>query len=140
MTRSDIEAKLERHRASFAQRDVEALANDHAPDGTFDSPAQRRAKGRAAIADVYRYWLNAFPDMAFDWGPPLIDGDRVALFWHFEGTVSGPFYGEVKMGTRIEMDGAAAYVFSEQGILSARHVFDFSGALVKAGALKVKPA
>lgn len=140
MTRADIEARLERHKASFARRSVDALAGDHAPDGTFDSPAQRKAVGRAAIADVYRYWLTAVPDMTFDWRAPIIEGNRVALFWHFTGTVAGPFFGEARPGTRLEMDGAAEYVFSEDGIQSATHVFDFSGALVKAGALKVKPS
>ena len=38
------------------------------------------------------------------------------------------------------MQGAAEYTFSETGIVSARHVFDFSGTLLRAGVLKVKPA
>ena len=38
------------------------------------------------------------------------------------------------------MQGAAEYTVSEQGIVAARHVFDFSGTLMRAGVLKVKPA
>ena len=37
------------------------------------------------------------------------------------------------------MSGAAEYVFGEQGIVSVRHIFDFSQALVAAGVLKIKP-
>jgi hypothetical protein len=37
------------------------------------------------------------------------------------------------------MSGAAEYVFGEQGIVSVRHIFDFSQALVGAGVMKIKP-
>jgi predicted ester cyclase len=78
--------------------------------------------------------------MEFTWRQPLIDGPRVALFWHFGGTIAGQFFGDVKPGTRVEFEGAAEYVVSPEGIVSARHLFDFTGALVAAGVLRVKPA
>jgi predicted ester cyclase len=140
MTRPEIDALLQRHLAAFLARNADALAADHAPDGTFESPAHGKLAGRAAIVGMYRFWLTAFPDMRFDWYPPIIDGERVALFWRFSGTLSGPFFGDVKPGTVVQMDGAAEYVVSRDGIVSARHVFDFSGVLVKTGALKVKPS
>jgi predicted ester cyclase len=68
-----------------------------------------------------------------------VDGERVALFWQFGGTASGEFFGEVKPGTRVQFAGAAEYRVSPAGIVSARHLFDFTGALVTAGVLKVKP-
>ena len=74
------------------------------------------------------------------WDAPIIDGDRAALFWRFAGTVDGTFFGEVKPGTRVQFPGAAEYHLSPEGIVSARHLFDFTGALVTAGVLKVKPA
>jgi predicted ester cyclase len=140
MTRSEIDALLERHRESFASRNADTIAADHAEQGTFDSPAVGTVTGRARIADVYKYWLKAFPDMEFTWGPPIVDGERAAIFWLFRGTLAGPFFGDVKTGTRIEFPGAAEYLLSPGGIVKAHHVFDFSGALVKAGVLKVKPA
>jgi predicted ester cyclase len=96
--------------------------------------------GRPEIRKVYRYWLTAFPDMDMTWDAPLVDGDRAAIFWRFSGTVSGEFFGEVRPGTRVTFAGAAEYRLAPEGILSARHVFDFTGALVTAGVLKVKPA
>jgi predicted ester cyclase len=95
--------------------------------------------GRANIQKVYEYWFSAFPDMVFTWGPPIIEGDRVALFWHFGGTVAGQFFGDVRPGTLVQFDGAAEYLLSSEGIVTARHLFDFTGALVTAGVLKVKP-
>ena len=139
MTRAEIDTFLVRHQKSFASRSAEVMAADHAEHGTFYSPAAGNVTGRPKIQKVYEYWLEAFPDMEFTWGPPIIEGDRVALFWHFGGTVAGQFFGEVRPGTRIQMDGAGQYVLSAEGIVTARHVFDFTGALVLAGALKVKP-
>lgn len=140
MTRSEIDTLLARHRQSYASRSVEALAADHTELGTFHSPAVGLVTGRPEIRKVYEYWLSAFPDMDFSWGPPIVEGDRVALFWHFSGTVAGQFFGDVRPGTKVQFDGAADCVLSPEGIVSSRHVFDFTGALVTAGVLKVKPA
>ena len=140
MTRSEIDALLEQHRAAFDSRDVDQLAACHTEQGTFHSPAAGTVVGRKKIAEVYEYWLDAFPDLEFTWTEPLVEGDRVALFWKFGGTVSGTFFGDVKPGTRVEFPGAAEYLMSPDGIVSVDHVFDFTGALVTAGVMKVKPS
>src|SRR5687767_8718959 len=139
MTRAEIDAFLIHHQVAFASHSAATMAAEPAEDGTFYSPAAGDVAGRAKIQKVYAYWLEAFPDMEFTWGPPIVEGDRVALFWHFRATVAGEFFGEVRPGTRIQMDGAGQYVLSAEGILSARHVFDFTGALVSAGTLEVTP-
>jgi predicted ester cyclase len=96
--------------------------------------------GREAIRDVYKYWYGAFPDFMLTYDRAIIDPPRAAAFWLFEGTASGPFYGEVKAGTRVKMKGAAEFSIGEAGIVSVRHIFDFSALLVSAGVLKIKPA
>ena len=139
MTRADIDRLLARHQEAFASRSAAALTDGHTEFGTFYSPAVGTVTGHAEIRKVYEYWLTAFPDMDFTWRDPIIDGQRVALFWHFGGTLTGKFFGDVRPGTRVQFDGAAEYVVSPEGIVSARHLFDFTGALVAAGVLKVKP-
>ncbi len=74
------------------------------------------------------------------WGVPVIEPPRAAVFWAFDGTTAGPFFGEVRPGTPVKMSGAAEFVFSDEGIVSVRHIFDFSQALVTAGVLKIKPS
>ena len=140
MTRELIIEKLAEHQAGFLARSPEALAATHAPDGTFESPAHGLVSGRAAILEVYRYWYKAFPDFSFHWGSAVIEPPRAAVFWKFEGTTTGPFFGDVRPGTPIRMSGAAEYAFGDEGIISVRHIFDFSAVLVKAGVLKIKPA
>jgi predicted ester cyclase len=140
MTRAQIDALLARHQASFDSQRAATLAADHTEGGSFSSPAAGTVTGRAAIEKVYEYWLTAFPDLHFSWEAPIVEGNRVALFWHFSGTLTGPFFGDVRHGTRVEFPGAAEYILWPDGIVVARHLFDFTGALVTAGVLRVKPA
>lgn len=140
MTRDEILALLERHRAAFKRQDAEALGADYADESTFTSPAHGVVTGRPAITEVYRYWFTAFPDLLITWDEPLVDGDRAAVFWTFAGTSRGPFFGVVGAGSRVELRGAAEYRFGDGGITSVRQIYDFSSMLVKTGVLKVKPA
>jgi hypothetical protein len=73
------------------------------------------------------------------WGAPVIDPPKAAIFWKFEGTTTGPFFGDVRPGTPIKMIGAAEYTFGSEGIVAVRHIFDFSAVLVSAGVLKIRP-
>jgi predicted ester cyclase len=139
MTRSEIVALLDRHRESFARRDASALAGDHAEEGTFESPAHGVVRGRKGILGVYEYWFEAFPDLVLAWESAVVDEDRAALFWTFDGTTRGPFFGVTRAGSRVTMIGAADYRFANGEITSVRHVFDFSGMLIRAGVLKTKP-
>ena len=140
MTRADIVSLLERHRDAFRRRDADALAGDHDEGGTFISPAHGVVEGRPAIRGIYGYWFTAFPDLQITWEEALVDGNRAAVFWSFAGTSHGPFFGVVGAGSRVELKGAAEYTFSDTGIASVRHIYDFSSMLVKTGVLKVKPA
>ena len=140
MTRADIVSLLERHRDAFKRRDADALAACFDEAGSLVSPAHGVVDGRGAIADVYRYWFTAFPDLQVTWDEPIVDGHRAAIFWAFAGTSHGPFFGAVGAGSRIELKGAAEYLFSDTGIASLQYIYDFSGILVKTGVLKVKPA
>src|SRR5688572_9395466 len=102
MTREAIELVLAYQQAGFHDRSPQALAATHAVDGTFESPAHGLVQGREAIRDVYRYWYNAFPDFMLTWGVPVIEPPRAAVFWTFDGTTTGLFFGEVRPGTAVK--------------------------------------
>lgn len=140
MTRDEIERLLSLQQDAFMRRDPDALTALHAPDGTFDSPAYGLVTGRSAIREVYQYWYTAFPDFLLTWERALIDPPRASYMWSFVGTTTGPFFGETKVGTRITMTGATESLYGPEGIIAIRHVFDFSGTLMRTGVLKVKPA
>jgi hypothetical protein len=140
MTRTAIEQALTKQKNAFLRRDVEALTALHAPDGTFESPAYGVVSGRDSIRDIYRYWYAAFPDFILTWDSALIDPPLASYFWTFNGTAAGPFFGDVKVGAKVSMIGATQATFGPEGIIAIRHVFDFSGTLMRTGVLKVKPA
>ena len=140
MTLDAIEAVLASQKDAFARRDAEALTRLHAPEGTFESPAYGLVTGRESIRNIYRYWYAAFPDFLLTWDSALIDPPRASYLWNFTGTAAGPFFGDVKVGTKVSMIGATEATFAAEGIIAIRHVFDFSGTLMRTGVLKVKPA
>jgi len=140
MTRDEIDRQLSLQKEAFAIRDVEALTALHTPEGTFESPAYGLVTGRIAIREVYKYWYTAFPDLLLTWGSALIDPPRASYLWSFTGTTTGPFFGETKVGSKIAMTGATESLYGPEGIIAIRHVFDFSGTLMRTGVLKVKPA
>jgi predicted ester cyclase len=140
MTRADVEKLLSHHHECFLRRDPAALAANHSPDGTFESPATGVVKGRTAIETVYRSWFTGFPDLLLSWEDEVIEGNRAVFFWTLTGTASGPFYGIVGSGTQVKVTGAADYRLAADGILSARHVFDWTAVLVATGVLKARPA
>jgi predicted ester cyclase len=140
MTRDAIETLLARHKDGYARRDVDALADTHAAHGTFDSPAYGIVSGRDAIREIYRYWYTAFPDMLLTWESALIDPPRASWFWVLDGTAAGQFFGDVKVGSKVRMIGASECECGDEGFVSIRHVFDFSGALVRTGVMKMKPS
>lgn len=141
MTPEAIDALIERYREGFRRLDAEALADNHVPNGTYESPAHGKLQGRSAIEGVYRYWFTAFPDLTIEFDEIVKDADSVAVFWTFKGTQKGRFFGlpETASGKRVEMKGATLYRLNEHGIQHVQQIFDFTGVLVKAGILKVKP-
>jgi predicted ester cyclase len=140
MTRVEVERLLLHHHDCFLQREPAALAANHVVDGTFESPATGLVRGRPAIEAVYASWLKGFPDLLLDWKDAVIEGDRAVFFWTLTGTASGPFYGIVGSGTQVTATGAGDYRFSPEGIVSARHVFDWTAVLLATGVLKARPA
>ncbi|MBA3640033.1 MAG: ester cyclase [Acidobacteria bacterium] len=140
MTREEIDRQLSLQKEAFARRDPDALTALHVPDGTFESPAYGVVKGRPAIREVYQYWYTAFPDLMLTWETALIDSPRASYLWLFTGTTSGPFFGETKAGSKITLTGATESRYGPEGIIAIRHVFDFSGTLMRTGVLKVKPS
>jgi predicted ester cyclase len=140
MTRAEIAELLRHHHECFLNRDPHGLAENHATDGTFESPASGLVRGRPAILALYDYWFRGFPDLLLDWEDEVIEGDRAVFFWKLTGTASGPFYGIIGSGAHVTATGAADYRFGPGGIQSARHVFDWTAVLVATGVLKARPA
>jgi predicted ester cyclase len=97
-------------------------------------------KGRAAIAEVYRAWLTAFPDVVVTSEDPLVDGLKGAQTVTQAGTDMGGFMGLPPTGKPFRLPIVHLYQFQDGYIQHERRIYDFTGLLVQIGVLKAKPA
>ncbi len=140
MTRQDIHALLDRRQVAYDRRDVVALTNLHAEDGVVESLVAGTVRGRAAIGDVYRAWLTAFPDVVITSEDLVIDGLRAAHVQTHTGTDRGGFMGLPPTGKPFRVPIVYLFEFQDGHILHERRIYDFTGLLVQIGVLKAKPA
>ncbi|MGQ0732754.1 MAG: ester cyclase [Acidobacteriota bacterium] len=141
MSREDIVALFARRDEAWAKRDAAALTATHAEDAVAESPMQGRISGRARIGNVYTTWFRSFPDLTFTSRELIIDGSRVAQFFHVRGTQTAPFGGIPATGRRIEVGGAWLYTIGTDGLIAQdERVYDVTGILVQLGMLKGAPA
>lgn len=140
MTREDITAVLASWQDAVDRRDATALADLHAEDSVMESAMAGTVTGRAAIAEVYRAWFSAFPDMVVTGDEPIIDGDRVVQVCNLAGTDLGGFMGTPPTGRPFRLPLVFLYTIRNGQVVHGRPIYDFTGLLVQIGVLKAKPA
>ena len=140
MTREEITAVLASWRDALDRRDATVLAGLHAEDSVMESVMAGTVTGRAAIAEVYRAWFQAFPDMIHTSDEPIIDGDRVAQVHTVAGTDLGGFLGTPPTGRPFRLPMVFLFTIRNGEIVHGRTIYDFTGLLVQIGVLKAKPA
>lgn len=140
MTRAEILALLEKRQAAINARDARALGNLHAEDGVVESLMAGTVRGRAAIAEVYKAWLAAFPDLVVTREELVIDGEQVVEVVTHAGTDRGGFMGMPPTGKPFRLPIVFVYRFRDGLIAHERRIYDFTGLLVQIGVLKAKPA
>lgn len=140
MTRAEIVGLLDRLHAAYDERDVEALAEMYSEDGVVESLLAGTVKGRAAIGDVYRAWLKAFPDVVVTMDDLVIDGNRAVEVMTMAGSDRGGLMGLPPSHKPFRLASVRVYTFEDGCIVHERRVYDFTGLLVQIGVLKTKPA
>ena len=140
MTREEIVALLERRTEAVNRHDVATLAALHASDGAVESVMAPRVHGRAAIEEFYRKLFEGFPDFRYDPQDIIVERDRAVQFATFEATHNGTFMGMPASGRRVRVPGIFIFTLRNGEIERLRSVYDFTGLLVQAGVMKIKPA
>ena len=139
MTRDEMKALLDRYIAGRQAHDVDTMMPLLIDKCTYESPAGGHLKGKPAIEAFYQAWFNAFPDQQLRERHRLQDGHRAVLISTFTGTHQGDLFGVPGTGKRVTFDLLIAVRFEGTGIAGLRTFYDFAAALMKTGALKVKP-
>jgi steroid delta-isomerase-like uncharacterized protein len=139
MTRQELLEFFARRDEAWQRHDTAALVLEHAEDGEVESPLWGKVKGRSAIQNIYAQWFSSFPDAEYVIEHLLIDGDNAVQFVKMAGTQAGDFCGLPPTGKRFEMRCSFLFSFAEGRIVHEIRIYDFTGVLVRLGALKAKP-
>lgn len=140
MTREEITTLFDRRQRAIDRRDADTLATLHAEDGVVESLMAGTVKGRVAIAEVYRSWFKAFPDVVMTTDDLIIDGDRVAQLNTVVGTDIGGFMGLPPTKRPFRLPIVHMYTLLDGYIVHERRIYDFTGLLVQIGVVKAKYA
>jgi steroid delta-isomerase-like uncharacterized protein len=139
MTRDETLKFMERRLEAMKQRDIDALASDHAEDCVFESPLAGTFKGRAGIEKFYRELWSSFPDFAWEATDFIVDGDRVVQISKASGTDKGGFMNLPPTGKRFAFPMVLIYRLKNGLIVHQQSVYDFTGWLMQVGVLKARP-
>ncbi|MBI1393568.1 MAG: hypothetical protein GC152_12570 [Alphaproteobacteria bacterium] len=111
---SDIEDFASRYAAAWSSQDPAAVAASFAPTGKLTVNGGPPAVGRAAIADVARSFMTAFPDLRVAFDRLSTDGGRTVFNWTLTGTNTGPD----GTGAAVDISGAERWLFTADGLIA----------------------
>jgi predicted ester cyclase len=126
--RQSREATVLAHLQAEKNRDVDAtLATFKAGAARLELPGGEIADGPEKVADTYRDFFNAFPDLSIpdlDPGSLCHHGDLVIGETRLQGTHVRTFRGLPPTGRRIDMPLVAIFVFDGPDLLCERVYWD----------------
>lgn len=86
----DIRTFAERYTAAWCGRDAWAVAAFFSPDGSLTINDGEPAQGRAAIAEIARSFMDAFPDLSVAMDDVERHDGILIYKWTLTGTNTGP--------------------------------------------------
>ena len=141
MVTDRISAFIDRHIAGWKMRDPAMLASNHAEYGVILSPMFHRVEGRPLIRLAYADLFATFPDWEITYDAPIVDGNRVAIFFSVTATHSGDFLGVPGTGRRCAFEGVSLFELDADFLIKEeRRVYDFTGLLTRLGILRFRPS
>ena len=104
----------QRYAAAWSSQKPEAVAAFYAEDGRLMVNDGEPAVGRAAIADVARGFMDAFPDMVVTFDRLERKGERVLFHWTLTGTNTGAGGTEAL----VRISGVEAWLVRHKGLIA----------------------
>ena len=90
VTSAPIGDFAKRYTEAWCSHDAERVASFFAPDGWLRVNEGAAAVGRAAIAEVARSFMTAFPDLQVRFDDLVLREDGVEYHWTLTGRNTGP--------------------------------------------------
>jgi len=120
-------------RSAFMERvgnagEVAAVDEFHGPEYTVYSDPRDSWDGQTLPGAGFKERLLTsrapFPDLTFDIGETVSEGDRVALSWTMRGTQLGSMGGRPPSGRSFAVRGMTIYHFADGRIIGHQQVVD----------------
>lgn len=139
MTRNDIVELIDRWQTTLDRRDAGGYSHLYADTAVLDSPLGGVVSGPDGVRKAFEAFFNAFPDAAFTFEDPCIDGHRVVIVSSIAGThVGGGFSGLPASGKPFRFPLVFLLEMRDGRIVRDRRIYDFTGLLVQIGMVKAK--
>ena len=103
--------------AAWCSQDPASVAAFFSPNGSFRVNHDDPAVGRAAITEVARSFMDAFPDMEVRMDGLTVQGGRVVYRWTLTGTNTGPG----GAGHRVRIGGFEEWQIGDDGLIAESH-------------------
>ena len=140
MTRDEVTDVVAGWQQALARHDLDAVGQYYAEHAEVDSPLGGSVVGREAVRSVFEAFFLAFPNASFDFEPPLVDDNRVAMTATISGSQLGPFMGLPASGRAFRFTIVCLFDIADGLIARERRVYDFTSLLIQLGTLKARPA
>jgi uncharacterized protein (TIGR02246 family) len=105
----------ERYTAAWCSQDPDRVAAFFSPHGSLTINSGVPAVGRAAIRDVVRGFMTAFPNLVLTMNGVHVENDRVFFHWSFAGSNSGPG----GTGRRVLFSGFERWEIGADGLIAS---------------------
>ena len=100
---------------AWCSQEPARVADHYAPDGSLTVNDGPPAVGRAAITEVARSFMSAFPDMQVLMDDLVADGDRTEYHWTLVGTNTGAG----GTGNCVRISGFEKWTIGDDGLVAA---------------------
>lgn len=114
MSSAEVEEFAKRYTGAWCSRQPQQVAEFFSPLGSLKVNDGAPAVGRAAIAEVARGFMSAFPDLVIHFDRVERRGNRVLYYWTLTGTNTGPG----GTGRAVRISGYEDWVFGEDGLVA----------------------
>jgi len=138
VTRDDLVRLTDRWLAALERRDAGTFSTLYAEHAVIDSPLGGTVSGPDGVRKAFDAFFTAFPDAAFTFEDPCIDGLRVTIPASVAGTHMGGFSGLPASGNPFRFALVFLLEFRDRRVVRDRRIYDFTGLLVQIGMLKAK--
>src|SRR5579871_4126531 len=115
LNQDQLRAFAQRYTTAWCSQDPATVADHYAPTGSLTINGGPPAVGRAAVTEVARSFMTAFPDMQVLMDD-IVVGDRGTEYhWTLVGTNSGPG----GTGNRVRISGFEEWTIGRDGLIAS---------------------